>query len=177
MARTPARTRPHLVVSQSLSAARRVASATRSMRTVFRRRSPNSHREVQAAGRRRRRDFALRPGPAQFGEYVGVEQPAVTRRSCARASLSVPVRCRIRDAGEACIAAISAAPVRSPLRRRNSSAEMTTTSSRPCTVHTLRSFAVNTAHQFAEAGLCILQQHCRVLRSAAAAGPCRFRLR
>lgn len=32
------------------------------------------------------------------------------------------------------MAAISASPVISPFRRRNSSAEMTTTSSRPCTV-------------------------------------------
>ena len=35
---------------------------------------------------------------------------------------------------DACIAAISACPVTWPLRRRNSSAAMTTTSSRPCTV-------------------------------------------
>ena len=36
--------------------------------------------------------------------------------------------------GDACIAPIRASPLGSPLRRRNSSAAMTTTSSRPCTV-------------------------------------------
>src|SRR5665213_3024656 len=74
------------------------------------------------------------PGTAQFAEDVGVEQPT-RHKETSRTGIGVRLGSRsISRCGEACIAAIRLAPVRSPLSRRNSSAEITTTSSRPCTV-------------------------------------------
>ena len=79
-------------------------------------------------------DFTFWLGAAQFREDVGVEQPA-GHKETSRTGISVrPGSMLISRCGEACIAAIKASPVRSPLRRRNSLAEMITTSSRPCTV-------------------------------------------
>lgn len=43
-------------------------------------------------------DLAFWPGVAQFREYVGVEQPAVTKRPRAQAIACAPVQCRHRDA-------------------------------------------------------------------------------
>jgi hypothetical protein len=92
-------------------------------------------------GRRRERarsdeseHFALGSRAAQLGENIRLEQPT-RHRSIPRTG----IRSRFGSMsmsrwGEACMAAISASPLRSPLRRRNSSAETTTTSSRPCTV-------------------------------------------
>src|SRR6185312_14030802 len=76
-------------------------------------------------------DFAFRPGTTQFGKDVGIEQP--TRH---KEALRTGIRVRlgsmsISRCGDACIAAIRTLPERSPLSRRNSSAEITTTSSRP----------------------------------------------
>src|SRR5208337_3415637 len=76
--------------------------------------------------------FGLRA--TQLGENIRIEQP--TRH---RSTPRTGVRARFGSMsmsrkGEACIAAMSAPPLRSPLRRRNSSAEMMTTSSRPWTV-------------------------------------------
>src|SRR5665811_1885171 len=76
--------------------------------------------------------FLFWPRSAQFRQNIGVEQPAhhkVTLRTGIIARFGS--RSKSRD-GESCMATINASPVRSPLRRRNSSAEMTTTSSRPC---------------------------------------------
>src|SRR6202035_2523564 len=79
-------------------------------------------------------NFAFRLGAAQLGENVGVEQPAGQNRT-SRTGMAVRFGSRsISRYGEACMAAIKDSPVRSPLSRRNSSAEITTTSSRPCTV-------------------------------------------
>src|SRR6202790_4489212 len=79
-------------------------------------------------------NFAFRLGAAQLGENVGVEQPAGQNRT-SRTGMAVRFGSRsISRYGEACMAAIKDSPVRSPLRRRNSAAEITTTSSRPCTV-------------------------------------------
>src|SRR3984893_15569283 len=79
-------------------------------------------------------DFVFWPGAAQFGQDIGVEQPT-RHKETLRTGIGVRLgSISISRCGEACIAAISDAPVRSPLRRRNSSAEITTTSSRPCTV-------------------------------------------
>lgn len=84
---------------------------------------------------RQERDDLLRElGAAQLRENIGVEQPACyspASRTGNRARLgSMPSsRC-----GEAWRAATSAAPLRSPCRRRTSSAAMTTISSRPWTV-------------------------------------------
>ncbi len=69
--------------------------------------------------------------PAKLGKDIGVVEPvghSVTSRTgnAKRAGSSSISRC-----GEACAAAISAAPVRPPHSRRNASAVMTTTSSRP----------------------------------------------
>src|SRR5262245_47547828 len=73
-------------------------------------------------------------GTTQFGEYVGIEQPAAHKET-SRTGIGVRLGSRsISRQGDAFIAAINASPVGSPLRRRNSSAEMTTTSLRPCTV-------------------------------------------
>ena len=79
-------------------------------------------------------DLAFRLAAAQFGENVGIEKPTAQKRT-SRTGMAVRLgSISISRCGEACMAAIKASPVRSPLRRRNSSAEMTTTSSRPCTV-------------------------------------------
>src|SRR5580658_7534343 len=73
-------------------------------------------------------------GAAQLRKDVGVEKPT-RHKTTSRTGIGARVgSISISRCGDACIAAISASPVRSPLRRRNSSAEMTTTSSRPCTV-------------------------------------------
>jgi hypothetical protein len=79
--------------------------------------------------------------------------------------------------GEACIATMSASPVRSPLSRRNSSTEITTTSSRPWTVTrcgpSLRTRRTNSL----KASLCIPQQPATRLYDAwAVAGFRRFRV-
>jgi hypothetical protein len=91
------------------------------------------HLAFQAA-RRRGRVQAFGPGTAQIREDVGVEQPAcqnkTSRTGIGMRSDSISTsRC-----GEASITAITASPVRLLLRRQNSSAEITTTSSRPRTV-------------------------------------------
>src|SRR5258705_170374 len=79
-------------------------------------------------------DFLFWLGAVQFREYIGIEQPN-HHNETSRTGISARFGAMsISRCGEACMAAIRASPVRSPLRRRNSSADMTTTSSRPCTV-------------------------------------------
>ena len=72
----------------------------------------------------------------QFRRHIGAETPG-GRHSVRSRTGAAPRRgstSRSRQ-GTECGAAIRAAPVRSPSRRRNSSAEMTTTSTRPWTTH------------------------------------------
>ena len=82
----------------------------------------------------KRDDLGLGPQPTQLAQHIRVEQPArhsSTSRTGAEARRGA---ISISRSGEACSASISAAPVRSPFKRRNSSAATTTTSSRPRTV-------------------------------------------
>ena len=79
-------------------------------------------------------NLRLRLRPTQLRQSVGIEQPTrhkLTSRTGSASRLGARSSSR---AGEACIAATSAAPVNSPFSRRNSSAEITTTSARPCTI-------------------------------------------
>jgi hypothetical protein len=79
-------------------------------------------------------DLWLRSGPAKLGQHVRVEQPTrhkLTSRTGRGARLgSMSSSC----SGEVCKTSTRAFPVAVPFRRRNSSAEITTTASRPCTV-------------------------------------------
>src|SRR5208283_1508237 len=78
--------------------------------------------------------FRLGFWAAQLRENIRVEQPT-RHRSTPRTGIRPRFgSMSMSREGGACIAAMSASPLRSPLRRRNSSAETTTTSSRPCTV-------------------------------------------
>src|SRR5579883_453886 len=86
---------------------------------------------IEWLSRDERHDFGLGSRATQLGENVGVEQPTrhrLTSRTGIRARLGSMSMSRW---GDAWTAATSASPVRSPLRRRNSSAASTTTSSRP----------------------------------------------
>ena len=76
-------------------------------------------------------DFWVRLWAAKFRENVGVEQPIRQRSTSRKGKGPRSGSSSTSRNGEACNAAMSAAPVRSPFRRRNSSTEMTTTSSRP----------------------------------------------
>src|SRR5437764_806137 len=67
----------------------------------------------------------------KFREFVDVDRPDVHKETSRKGNCARPGSMSTSRCGEACIAAINTSPVRSPLRRRNSSAEMITTSSRP----------------------------------------------
>ena len=76
-------------------------------------------------------DLAFRLETAQFGEDVGVEKPSCHKETFRTGNGVRDGAISRSRCGDARIAAIRASPVRSPFRRRNSSAEITTTSSRP----------------------------------------------
>src|SRR5271170_46320 len=78
--------------------------------------------------------LAFGVGAAQLRKDIRVEKPTRHKTTWRTGMGARFGSMSISRCGDACIAAISASPVRSPLRRRNSSAEITTTSSRPCTV-------------------------------------------
>src|SRR5438034_3202008 len=101
-----------------------------------------------------RKHLRLWPRAPNFRQDVGIEQPSrhgVTSRTGTGSGLRLASMSMSR-CGDACTASISAFPVMLPLRRRKSSAAMTTTSSRPCTVtccgpslRTLRTSSLNLA--------------------------------
>ena len=76
-------------------------------------------------------DFCLRSGTTKLRQHVRIEQPARHRWISRTGNRDRSGSISTSRYGDACMAATSALPVRSPLRRRNSSAAITTTSSRP----------------------------------------------
>src|SRR3984893_13434241 len=70
----------------------------------------------------------------KLGQDVRVEQPSHHNDTSRTGMAPRPGAISMSRWGDACMASTSAWPVALPLRRRNSSAAMTTTSSRPCTV-------------------------------------------